>query len=179
MKRSNPYSFSSAIRRKRPRIESSELNYSSEDVGITGFSIPNTPVLLVEPQYQQIRYRSPIRLSSSKSDGSSFLSALRTSKRTVGADVIRNEIFSDNFSETNLQNYQPIEYYGTDELPNEAPTDDKFWLEIVILLISIVSILLGYSSSWYGHLLLKRVKKTRTEGTIQIGNHGIYFNFTV
>ncbi len=148
MKRSNPYSFSSAIRRKRPRIESSELNYSSaNDVGITGFAIPNTPVLHVEPQYQQIRYRSPIRLSSSISDGSSFLSALRTSKRTVGADAIRNEIFSDNFSETNLQNYQPIEYYNTDELPNEAPTDDKYWLETVILLISVVSILLGYFSS--------------------------------
>lgn len=150
MKRSNPYSFSSAIRRKRPRIESSELNYSSEDVGVNDFPSamsPNTPVLLVEPQYQQIRYRSPIRLSSSISDGSSFLSALRTSKRTVGADVMRNEIFSDNFSETNLQNYQPIENYNTDELPNEAPADDKYWLETVILLISIVSILLGYLSS--------------------------------
>ena len=148
MKRSNPYSFSSAIRRKRPRIESSELNYSSEDVGSTGFVIPNTPVLLVEPQYQpEIRYRSPIRLLSSRSDGSSFLSALRASKRSVSADVIRNEIFSDNFSETNLQNYQPIEYYNTDELPNEAPADDKYWLETVILLISIVSILLGYLSS--------------------------------
>jgi hypothetical protein len=148
MKRSNnPYSFSSAIRRKRPRIESSELNYSSAYVGITGFAIPNTPVLHVEPQYQQIRFRSQIRLSSSISDGSSFLSALRTSKRTVGTDVIRHETISDNFSESNLQNYQPIEYYNTDELPNEAPTDDKYLLETVILLISILSILLGHLSS--------------------------------
>lgn len=148
MKRSNPFPFSSTIRRKRPRIESPDY---SADVGVNDFPSamsPNTPVLLVEPQYQpEIRYRSPIRLSSSISDGSSFLSALRTSKRTVGADVIRNEIFSDNFSETNLQNYQPIEYYNTDDLPNEAPTDDKYWLETVILLISIVSILLGYLSS--------------------------------
>lgn len=146
MKRSNPYSFSSAIRRKRPRIiEPSELNYSA-DVGFSDFPSamsPNTPVLLVEPQYQQIRYRTPIRLSSARSDGSSFLSALRASKRTVGADVIRNEIISDNFSESNLQN-QPI-YYNTDELTNEA--DDKYWLETVILLISVVSILLGCFSS--------------------------------
>lgn len=150
MKRSNPFPFSSATRRKRPRIESSELNYSA-DVGISDFPsamLPNTPVLLVEPQYQQIRYRSPIRLSSSKSDGSSFLSALRTtSKQNVGAAAMRHEtIFSENFSETNLQNYQPI-YYNSDELPNEAPSDDKYWLETVILLVSIVSILLGYFSS--------------------------------
>jgi hypothetical protein len=79
---------------------------------------------------------------------SSFLSALRTtSKQNVGAAAMRHEtIFSENFSETNLQNYQPI-YYNSDELPNEAPSDDKYWLETVILLVSIVSILLGYFSS--------------------------------
>ena len=150
MKRSNPFPFSSVTRRKRPRIESSELNYSA-DVGISDFPsamLPNTPVLLVEPQYQQIRHRSPIRFSSSRSDVSSFLSALRTtSKQNVGADAIKNGIFSDNFSETNLQNYQPIIYYNSDELPNKAPTDDKYWLETVILLISVVSILFGCFSS--------------------------------
>ena len=79
---------------------------------------------------------------------SSFLSALRTtSKQNVGADAIKNGIFSDNFSETNLQNYQPIIYYNSDELPNKAPTDDKYWLETVILLISVVSILFGCFSS--------------------------------
>jgi hypothetical protein len=146
MKRSNPFSLASNGR-KRPRTDSTGPTYGNHNFPLMSF--PHTPGLLAEPQYEHVQTTVSMRPKPAKSEACSLLSSLRMAKRTappnynVGHDIciIANTSTALDMKWSDLPDTIKL------DLPNESSLDDKYWSELLLLLVSVISILIGFYMS--------------------------------